>query len=307
MSTTGTRWRPTLDELEPRRALSSNALADSLGTVPTPHSVGEVSVPITAQSINNRHSIVLGTSTEPTAGSGLDPTLAVALGPGGRHLPLRRGAPFVPGKHGSATAFVRDGTPGPLTLGLTGRRGTTGPFRVQTYLPGDITGDHQVTLDDLKAFTQANLTTSHDALYNPAADANRNGFIGRGDGQFLVRNLRPLTPKIPLKVDLTLAPEDQVHGHVSSNSGGHTDHERPTILGHTTPGSLVFTDSGLGDYTFTGPALYADQNGNFSFRVQNREGLNNFEFLVIDPYGQQTIRAFPIFWIPFAAKGSTLK
>ena len=80
-----------------------------------------------------------------------------------------------------------------------------------------------------------------------------------------------------------------------------------TILGRTTPGSLVFSDSGLGDYTFTGTVLPTDAHGNFSINVQNREGVNNYDFLVIDPYGQQKIQAFPIFWVAFAARGSTLK
>jgi hypothetical protein len=249
MTPTGTRYRPTLDELEHRQVLNSNALADSLGTVPAPHSVAEISVPITAQNIQNRHSIVLGTSTQPKVQSSLTPDRSLSLSP----------------------------------------------------------AEQQVTLNTLKAFTKAYLTTSHDALYNPAVDVNHNGFIGQGDGKLLLRELSPLTKEIPLKVDLILAPQDQVHGHVSSNSGGHTYHKSVTILGHTTPGSLVFSDSVLGDYSFTGPATYADQNGNFSFRVQMREGLNNFDFLTVDAYGQQTIRDYPIFWIPFAAKGSTLK
>ena len=41
--------------------------------------------------------------------------------------------------------------------------------------------------------------------------------------------------------------------------------------------------------------------------MTNTQGINNNDFLVIDPYGQQTILDDPIFWIPFAAKGSTLK
>ena len=41
---------------------------------------------------------------------------------------------------------------------------------------------------------------------------------------------------------------------------------------------------------------YADDNGNFSFRftLNPEDRLRNTEYLVIDPYGQQTIRAFPI-------------
>jgi hypothetical protein len=104
---------------------------------------------------------------------------------------------------------------------------------------------YDLSLDDLKAFTQANLTTSHDALYNPAADANRNGFIGREDGQFLLRNLRPLTPKIPLKVDLTLAPEDQVHAIVElGGTGGVASVRVPTRQerGWTLPAPVAMSE-----------------------------------------------------------------
>ncbi len=89
------------------------------------------------------------------------------------------------------------------------------------------------------------------------------------------------------------------HGTNYENSGGITRLLHVTVVGRTTPGSIIFADSGLGDYTFTGRALATDERGNFSidFDLDPRDKLKNTEYLVIDPYGQQTIRAFPILYI----------
>ena len=111
-----------------------------------------------------------------------------------------------------------------------------------------------------------------------------------GNAKFIERNLQPLTPRIPLDVELTLAPEDQAHTSEFTVSGGKTNNKTVTILGKTTPNSLVFSDSGLGDYSFAGTFVPVDQTGRFSIQVTNTQGINNYEFLVIDPYGQQTIR-----------------
>src|SRR5207245_4710904 len=113
-----------------------------------------------------------------------------------------------------------------------------------------------------------------DPNYNPAADFNGNGFVGQGDAKLLLRNLAPLTPRIPLSVDLHLAPSDQVHFHASQNSGGQTFKKVVTIVGHTTPGALVFSDSSKSDYTFSGPVAVADARGFFSFKVSNKDGVN---------------------------------
>jgi hypothetical protein len=41
----------------------------------------------------------------------------------------------------------------------------------------------------------------------------------------------------------------------------------------------------------------ADSFGNFSVQVTNSDGISTFNFKVLDPFGQQTIRSFPVFWI----------
>jgi hypothetical protein len=302
MSSPRNRKQPALDVLEGRLVPSGNVPANTLaivqGTVPAPGAVAEVSVPITARNINGRIPIVIGTATAPSAGSGVIPRVVAALGPDGKQVPVQPGAPSNPVTHNEALAFVQDGTPGPLTLKVKGAGGTTGSFQLRAYLPGDINGDGQVTLADLQLFPKRYRTQVGDALYNPAADANLNGQIGQEDAKALLRNLRPLTPRIPLKVNLSLLPSEDIRGDVPSNSGGHTYFQKVTILGKTTPGSIVFTDTSAADYSFNGPAAATNAKGEFSFVVTNKDGVNNNDFLVIDPYGQQHVQDYPIYYFP---------
>jgi hypothetical protein len=299
-----TRHRPALDVLESRLAMSSSLPSDTIGvasgTVAAPGAVAEVSVPIAPENLaQHRHATVFGFSVQPSAGSSLIPEVVFARGANGARLPLRPGNAFVAGANGKTTVFARVGQSGTLTAGVTGRDGSQGSFTLRAYLPGDLTGTGQVTLADMRVFGASYLTTQNDALFNPAADANQNGQIGQKDGRFLVRNLTPLTPPIPLKADFILAPQDQAHVHGVSNSGGITLSANPTILGRTTPGAIVFAGSGLDDFSFVGPALATDAQGNFSIKVHNTTGLNNFDFLIVDPYGRQLVRAFPIVWLGF--------
>lgn len=305
--------RPALDVLEERLVLTStvpvNTLATVQGTVSSPGAVAQVTVPVTAHNINGLKSIVLGTATSPTDGSGLLPQVVSVIGPDGKRLTLQPGAPFIAASHNEATSYFTNSTPGTVTIGVTGLNNTTGSFQLREYLPGDINGDGQVTLADVQLFPKSYLSQVGDASYNVAADANLNGQIGQDDARFLERNLKPLTPKIPLKVRLTLAPQDAVKGHVPSNSGGHTFLKTVTILGKTTPGSIVFTDNSLANYSFAGTAVATDARGDFSVKATNSNGINNNDFLVIDPFGQQTIQDYPIYFFPavFSRNNPTAK
>jgi hypothetical protein len=44
----------------------------------------------------------------------------------------------------------------------------------------------------------------------------------------------------------------------------------------------------------------ADAQGNFSIKVKMSDGINELDLQAVDPYGQQTLRAFPILWLGFA-------
>ena len=162
-----------------------------------------------------------------------------------------------------------------------------------TIPPGD-------TLTVLNGFVKSYRTVVGDPRYNPAYDVNHNGQIGQTDGRILLRSLPPLGPKIPLGLKVIIAPQDQVKGHVPTNLGGATYVRDVTILGRTTPGSLIFTGTGTLDLKLRGPAYVADANGNFSLKLEMSDGINQFDLQVVDPYGQQTLRAFPIRWMGFA-------
>jgi hypothetical protein len=296
------RRRLGLERLEDRRTMSGNPLNTigvASGVVPAPGAVAEVATSIAPSHLTpRRRSTVLGVFVSPSAGSSLKPSIIDAKGPHGRLLPLRHGAPYHPPINGTAVAFVQDNQPGPLTTGITGQQGTTGAFNQVTTLPGDIKGTGSVTLADLRAFSKAFPTTRNDAFYTPAADANQNGIIGQLDARFLERNLTPLTPKnFPLQVQVALAPGEEVRHVTDQNSGGETRLQNVIVEGRTTPGSIVFFDDSFGNYSFSGAAIPTDASGFFSIPVKLTAQLTNIEFLVINPYGQQTIRAFPILYI----------
>jgi hypothetical protein len=295
------RHTPALEAFEERKlpsgAVPANTLAIVDGTVAGPGATAEVSVPVTAHNINGRIPIVIGTATAPAAGSTLLPQVVAAFGPDGQRLPLQQGAPYSL-THSEAVAFVQVSTSGTVTLKVTGAHGTDGSFQLREFLPGDINGDGQVTFADLAAFPKLYRTEVGDALYNPAADANLNGQIGQDDARALVRNLNPGVPRTPLQVNLFLKTGQDVKGNVPSNSGGHTFDQTVTIMGRTTPGSIVFFDSSLGDYTFTGGAAATNAQGFFSVTSKNTQGINNNDFLVISPFGQQKVQDYPIYYVP---------
>ena len=122
-----------------------------------------------------------------------------------------------------------------------------------------------------------------------------------------MQNMPPQTPNVPLQLVMNLLPADQAQYAASKNSGGSTFKKEVTIEGHTMPGSIVLEDDSRGYYKWDGGAIATDANGNFSVKETNTHGVNTYNFLIIDPYGQQLIRSYPVFWIPFAAPGSKLK
>lgn len=302
-------FRAGLESLEARELLSGfpvNTLAVADGNVPTPGASAQVSTPVTQFNMSGRSSTVIGLSISVPAGSTLQPQFVAAYGANGQRLQVQPGAPFVPGVHNSVTLFVTVTSPGAVTTVVTGAPGTSGAFQVAEYLPGDINGDHQVTIADLAAFAPHFLATFGGPQYDPAADANLNGQIGSVDARFIERNMAPLSRKMPLFVSFRLAPGEQVP-HPSTNSGGVAVRQNVTIIGHTVPGALVFSDSADGDYTFTGPILPTNTRGIFTYDVKLTTGINNFDFLVVDQYGQQIIKDFPIFWTAYAARNSRVR
>ena len=183
---------------------------------------------------------------------------------------------------------------------------STGSYSLDVTLPGDVNGDGTVNQADLAPFAAAYLSTPGGKNYNPAADFNQNGIVNQFDAKALEENMAPVE-RGPLKLVMNLVPADQAQYKGPTNSGGTTSKKDVTIAGHTLPGSIVIQDGTKGYYKWTGPAFATDSSGIFTAPEKITQGINTFDFLIIDPFGRQLIRSFPIYWLPFAAPGSKLK
>jgi hypothetical protein len=162
------------------------------------------------------------------------------------------------------------------------------------------------TTADLQAYAAAYETYQGEPNFTPQYDFNGTGFIGQNDATPILRGLAAITPKEPLKLTLALAPGEQVSGHHPADSGGVTRDSTVTIIGKTTPNSIIFTDSvaaGAGQtqvsFKFEGPALVSNSQGYFEetitlSKVSIGGSLTTNDFLIRTPSGQQLIRAFPI-------------
>jgi hypothetical protein len=305
--------RPCFDRLEGRLQLSgalpANSIGTALGNVAAPGEVTATSVTVAPKNLTQgKSSTLFGIFVQPEPGSSLAPKIVAVEGSNGQRLSLKQGRPYVAGRDsGQAAAFVKVSQPGPLTILVTGQHRSTGTYETDTTLVGDVNGDGTVNLADLQPFAEAYETSPGNPKYNPAADFNHDGIVNQVDAKALMENMPALTPNVPLQLVMNLLPADQVHFAASKNSGGSTMDKVVTIEGHTMPGSIVLEDNSNGYYKWDGGAIATNANGNFSVTETNTEGVNTYNFLVIDPYGRQLIRSFPVFWIPFAAPGSKLK
>lgn len=293
--------QPSAETLDGRLLLSVQTAPSALSTavvqVPTPRSVAHASASIEARNLaRHRHATLLGVLAQPLAGSGLQPEILKAVNAAGRPLPFRKGAPFNARFHPFAVAYTTTASPGTLTSSITGRAASTGSAQVSTQLLGDANGDGQVNHTDLQIFAAAYPSRVGDPNYNPAVDFNHNGQVGQDDGRLILRNMTPLAPKQPLKLEIHILVPQQAHGgHVPVNAkGGVAATADVTIVGHTVPGALILSDSKLGDYSFTGPAFVTDAHGNFSYQHHIGGPFENTDYLVLDAYGQQLIKDLPL-------------
>jgi hypothetical protein len=318
------RSRPHLERLECRLALSLSPTADTYGLTPPantigispgniarPGSIDATSVTIAPENITpGRQSTEFGLFVQPASGSAIIPRI-VGVEQGGKRLPLQSGRPYSIRDAGQpsdqAVAFFETGKAGPVTILVTGRDHSAGSYTVETTLPGDVNGDGQVNLADEIAFAETYVSKPSEPEYNAAADYNQNGIVNIYDALALERNISPLTKRGPAWASINLAPQDEAHDSGPQESGGDTNKQYVKIDGYTTPGSLVLVDSTLGNYKFSSQAIATDANGFFSIQAKNTQGSNTYSFEILDPFGHQYIRTYPVFWIPFGAPGSKLK
>ncbi len=306
------RRRPKLEALEPRLLLSGdwpiNTIGTSTGSVAQAGEIGSASVTVASRNLTvGKPTTLFGVFVQPNPGSDLVPRIVAVEESNGEKVPLQPGRPYVPGRTSEAAAFVKLDEPGPLTVLVAGQHHTTGSFTYAATLAGDVNGDGVVSLADLPLFAQAYGSHAGEANYNPAADFNLDGVVNLYDAKALEHNMPPLSPDQPLTAVVNLTPADQAHYATSKNSGGATFQKDVTIVGHTTPGSLVIEDSKTQSFTFTGSAVPTNAKGYFFINTKNSSGVNENDLLILDPFGHQLTRVYPIFWIPYAAPGSKLK
>lgn len=289
-------YSPKLERIEERVLLST--IGTRIGRVTRPHDLSTTSVDISARNLTpTRHTTVIGVSARPTTGSGVHPKIVSTTGPDGTSLPLLRITPYGPRHRYPARSFTKVAQAGAIATTVTGKHATTGEYAATTELPGDMNSDGVVNLVDLDLFVPHYGSEIGKNGYTPAADFNHNGRIGQNDARFILRNMGPLSRKIPLQLDVRLAPGDEIRYDGTKVSGATTLKKNVTILGHTTPGSIVFQDGDFGNYSFGAKAIATDARGNFTLPVVNQKGFNNYIFLVLDPFNQQTVRVFSVFWV----------
>jgi hypothetical protein len=303
---------PSFDALEGRvqltAAIPANSIGTAIGNVAAPGEVTATSVTIASKNLTQgKPSTLFGVFVEPASGSSLAPRIVAVEGPNGKRLPLKQGRPYVSGRDsGQAAAFIKISQPGTLTILVSGQRRSTGSYETDTTLVGDINGDGMVNLSDLQDFASAYMSVPGDPNYDRAADFNQDGVVNLIDAKALEQNMPAVSPNGPLQVVMNLIPADEARYAASQNSGGKTFDKTVTIEGHTLPGSIVLEDGPNGYYKWTGPAIATSAQGDFTATVTNKDGINTYNFLIIDPYGKQLIRTYPVFWIPYAAPGSKL-
>ncbi len=69
------------------------------------------------------------------------------------------------------------------------------------------------------------------------------------------------------------------------------------------PGSIVL-EIELANLSLPHTAIATDARGFFTVKSTNSQGVNTTNFLILDPYGRELVRSYPVFWIPFAAPHS---
>ncbi len=160
---------------------------------------------------------------------------------------------------------------------------------------------------DLQAYAAVYLSFRGASDFAPQYDFNGTGFIGQNDATAILRGLAGITPRVPLRLGLALAPGQQVSGHHPADNGGVTRLGTVTVIGKTTPNSIVFIDGpttathseSTGNFKFQGGALATDARGFFSYTIKlspdsHSGSLTAPAFLIRTPFNQQLIRSFPI-------------
>ncbi len=302
------RVRPSVESLEGRLVQSTvfpiNSIGSSAGTITQPGEVTSASVTVAQQNLTPyKTTTIFGVFVTPADGSGIHPRI-VGIEDAGVKIPFQQGRAFGQGGSDQAAAFVKLSRPGPLTVQVAGAQHTAGSYVLDVTLAGDLTGSGSVSPADLPLFAETYSSRFGQPNYNPAADFNQNGRVNLYDAMALMHNMPPQSPNKKLQAVIQLMPNEQTPSPTSANSGGQTYLKHVTIIGFTTPGSLILTDGKSQIYKFNGQAYYSGAKGFFAIPTVNTGGLNNNDFLFLDPFGRKLMQDYPIFWNAYARPNS---
>jgi Dockerin type I domain len=318
------RNRPRLEALEARVVLSLPPSANTFGLTPPantiglgegdvarPGGVGSSTVAISTLNITpGKSSTEFGVFVQPYGNSAIVPRI-VGVEENGKRLPVQFGRSYTSKLAGQPTdqsvSFFETGKAGTVTILVAGKGLGAGAYTVETTLPGDVNGDGQVNPADEQAFAKTYVESIGDEDYKSSADYNQNGIVNLYDALAMERNMTPMTRRGGPWAAINLAPSDEIPYPGPKDSGGDTAKKDVTIDGYTTPGSIVLVDSNQGDYTFASQALATNAQGFFTVQATNTSGVNTYNFKILDPFGHQYIRSFPVFWTTYAEPGSPIQ
>jgi hypothetical protein len=296
------RRRPQLgaEALESRSLLTGgagNMFAIIPGTISDTNGTATVSFTLDPAHFHlPRGSMALGVDIAPDQGSTVQPLITAVDDAHGNLIPQAFHSIYNPhltheqvaaGKGTSAVltpvSFAghspNSTTPVTYSVQVQAFNNTSGNFLVGFYLPGDADGNGKVDAADIKAVKQDLGATSKNQNYNFAADANRDGRIGKIDLAYALQNQGVSTDITPVvSANLNPASDSGLQDRITNN-------QTVNFTGTGSPGATVtFTNT---SFTNLAPvSTTVDATGNYSIDVPLGLGANVFNVKSTDAFGQ---------------------
>jgi hypothetical protein len=282
------RKRNLLGEfLEPRCLMASNVFAQFQGQIAESGQAQtwQISIRPTDFSLAGGKSII-GLHALSDSGSSLKPTaIEVRSVSSGAILPAQFSTILKGGRESlNLTEFV----PGEYQLTVRGTAGTTGSFRLETYLAGDANGDRQLTTADANLIRSIYGAQFGDSRYSIEADANLDGLISAFDLSTWTRNNGDSTSLRTLSIDTLYASPSPT---VLPNGSLLTNQQVGKLQGQSLPNVSVRLTNLASNSSFVATA---NSLGYFEFATNLNEGENAYLVTVADQFGQSVKTPFTI-------------
>jgi hypothetical protein len=183
--------------------------------------------------------------------------------------------------------------PTTYTVNVEAQSKTSGSFLLDFYLPGDANGNGTVEQTDLNIIRSVFGARAGQPTYNFDADVNRDGRIGPIDLAVARENLGVRTNVLPIvTADLSPASDSGLHDRV-------TNIKNVQFTGMATPGATItYTEINQKTPPVT---TTADANGNYVITIPLALGVDNFQVVSQDGFGQSiTGQITPVTYDPNA-------